>query len=130
MFKNILTAGITAAIVAVLAVVLVGGNHQSSQVGATTGNSTNYTTLGVKTLYVGTGCDDSNTTCTGLSIDKNGTVLTNAAASSTIQVGGASLAGCVIVGDSSDGASPVYITASGSTVTASTTKPAACRTAQ
>lgn len=50
-------------------------------------------------------------------------------ASSTVQVGGASKAGCLILGDSADGASVVYITATGSTLTASTTKPAACQTA-
>jgi hypothetical protein len=52
------------------------------------------------------------------------------AASSTVQVGAASKAGCLILGDSANGASPVYIIASGATVTASTTKPAACQTVQ
>lgn len=49
-------------------------------------------------------------------------------ASSTVQVGAASKSGCLILGDSANGASVVYITATGSTVTASTTKPAACQT--
>lgn len=48
---------------------------------------------------------------------------------STLQVGKASSAGCLILGDSSAGASPVYITATGSTITGSTTKPSACQTA-
>lgn len=52
------------------------------------------------------------------------------AVTSTVQVGGASKSGCIILGDSANGASPVYITASGATVTASTTKPAACQTTQ
>jgi hypothetical protein len=50
-------------------------------------------------------------------------------ASSTVQVGAASKAGCLVLGDSASGASVVYITATGATVTASTTKPAACQTA-
>jgi len=52
------------------------------------------------------------------------------AASSTVQVGAASKAGCLILGDSGNSASPVYIIASGATLTASTTKPAACQTVQ
>jgi len=52
------------------------------------------------------------------------------AASSTVQVGAAAKAGCLILGDSANGASPVYIIASGATITASTTKPAACQTVQ
>lgn len=51
------------------------------------------------------------------------------AATSTVQVGAASKSGCLILGDSANGASVVYITATGSTITASTTKPAACQTA-
>ncbi len=52
------------------------------------------------------------------------------AASSTVQVGAASKSGCLILGDSANGASPVYITATGATITASTTKPLACQTVQ
>jgi len=51
-------------------------------------------------------------------------------ASSTVQVGAASKSGCLIIGDSANGASPVYITATGATITATTTKPAACQTVQ
>lgn len=51
-------------------------------------------------------------------------------ASTTVQIGAASKAGCLILGDQADGASPVYIIATGSTITASTTKPAACQTVQ
>lgn len=47
-----------------------------------------------------------------------------------LQIGAASDSGCIILGDSSDGASVVYITASGATITASTTKPSACSTAK
>jgi len=124
MFKNILTSIIASAIVAFIVVALVGGNHQ---LGATV--TTNLPSLGVSNLSVGTGCDSSYTTCTGLTVDTNGTVVTNAAASSTIQIGGASKAGCLIIGDSGNSASTTYVTVSGSTVTATTTKPAACRAA-
>lgn len=47
-----------------------------------------------------------------------------------IQIGASSDAGCIILGDSAGGASPVYITATGATITASTTKPSACSTAR
>ena len=66
----------------------------------------------------------SGTTGTFTGIGKFGS-----AASSTVQIGAASKAGCIILGDSADGASVVYITATGSTITASTTKPAACQAA-
>lgn len=49
------------------------------------------------------------------------------ATKATIQVGAVSKAGCIILGDSAAGTSPVYITATGETITASTTKPAACQ---
>lgn len=53
------------------------------------------------------------------------------AASSTVQIGAASKSGCIILGDSANGGDVVYITASGATLTAATTtKPAACQTAQ
>lgn len=67
---------------------------------------------------------------TGSTATFSGFVKAGSAASSTIQVGAASKAGCLIIGDSSNGASPVYITATGATITASTTKPVACSTAQ
>ena len=49
---------------------------------------------------------------------------------STIQAGKASSGGCLILGDSSAGANVVYITASGATITATTTSvPTVCKTA-
>lgn len=125
MFKNILTSIIASAIVAILVVVLVGGNNH--QLGAST--TTHLPSLGLATLSVGSGCGDDYTACTGLTVDGNGTVVTNAAASSTVQIGGSAKAGCLILGDSANSTSTVYVTVSGSTVTASTTKPSACRAA-
>lgn len=51
-------------------------------------------------------------------------------ATSTLKIGktGNGIApGCLVLGSSSSTSSPVYITASGSTVSATTTKPAICR---
>lgn len=59
-----------------------------------------------------------------------GTVSIQDTASSTLYVGdnGASdNAGCLVLGDSAATGTAVYITASGETVTASTTAPAACQ---
>jgi len=75
MFKNIITAGVTALFVAILVVVLVGGNHQSGQVGySANGNSTNYNVLGASSLFVGSGCNDANSTCTGAAINSSGVI--------------------------------------------------------
>lgn len=55
-------------------------------------------------------------------------------ASSSIQIGNSGSgvgAGCIILGDSGGTTStPVYITASGATITATTTRPAVCATVQ
>jgi hypothetical protein len=66
-----------------------------------------------------------------LSVDVSGNIVTTGrtTVTNTVQSGKASVAGCLILGDSAAGASPVYITATGATITASTTKPTACSTA-
>lgn len=102
----------------------------SGAVSGTTGNFSS--TLGVTgaTALSSTLAVTSTSTLTG-NLDANGTF--NAigdAATSTAQIGKANNAGCLILGDSSGGASPVYIISSGATITASTTKPAACQTAR
>jgi len=72
----------------------------------------------------------ATTTATG-NIVANGTHnQIGASATSTAQIGKANKAGCLILGDSAGGGSVVYIIASGATITASTTKPAACNTAK
>ena len=48
-------------------------------------------------------------------------------ASTTIAVGGNNKSGCIRIGDSANATNAVYIIASGATITASTTKPSACR---
>ena len=75
-------------------------------------------------LSVSTG----NITATG-TVAFSGNVSIVQAASSTLYIGGADNTGCLALGDSSSPTSTnvVYLTASGSTVTATTTKPAACR---
>ena len=125
MIKNIIASAVTAIVVVVIALVLVGGN-QSVQLGGTT----NYDSLGLSGTLSVTGAITSRagisgTTGTFTDFGKFGST-----ASSTVQIGAASKSGCLIVGDSANGASPVYITATGATITASTTKPAACQTAQ
>lgn len=97
------------------------------------GGTTNFDTLGLSEgLTVGSTLDvTATTTLTG---QLNANAATNkfgSAASSTIQIGATLKAGCIILGDSSDAAAVVYIVASGTTITAATTtKPAACQTAQ
>lgn len=128
MFKNILITAVTAAIVSLIVVGLVGGFHQSN-LGAVA-VTTNLDSLGLGQLAVGSGCDTAYGTCTGLKVDTSGNLVTSKAASSTIQIGATLKAGCLILGDSANAAAPVYITASGATLTAATTtKPAACQTA-
>ena len=57
-----------------------------------------------------------------------GTLAVQQASSSTVYIGATLKAGCIVLGDSENGADVVYITASGATITAATTtKPAACR---
>lgn len=57
-----------------------------------------------------------------------GTLAVQQTASSTVYIGATLKAGCIVIGDSANGANVVYITASGTTITAATTtKPAACR---
>ena len=75
-------------------------------------------------LSVSTG----NITATG-TVAFSGNVSIVQAASSTLYIGGANNTGCLALGDSSSPTSTnvVYLTASGSTVTATTTKPAECR---
>lgn len=62
------------------------------------------------------------------------TVVIEKSASSTLQIGnsGAGVGiGCILLGDSGGATStPVYITATGATITATTTRPANCATAQ
>lgn len=67
---------------------------------------------------------------TGTNATFTGRAKIGSTASSTIQIGAASKSGCLILGDSANGANVVYIIATGSTITASTTKPAACQTVQ
>jgi hypothetical protein len=57
-----------------------------------------------------------------------GTLAVQQTSSSTVYIGATLKAGCIVLGDSANGANVVYITASGVTITAATTtKPAACR---
>lgn len=94
-------------------------------------NITGYVTSTVGTMTVtSTLAVTATSTLTGNLVANGSLNSFGSAASSTIQVGAASKAGCLILGDSADGASVVYIIASGNTVTASTTKPAACQTAR
>ena len=67
-----------------------------------------------------------NSTVSG-TLTVNGISQIGNTASSTLKVGAASKSGCLVLGDSANGSSPVYIIASGSTITASTTKPVACQ---
>ena len=113
MIKNIITSAVVALVVAIAVIGLVGGNS------AKLGGTTNYDSLGLS------GTLDVTGAATVASLVASGRVTSG----STAQAGKASVAGCLILGDSAAGASPVYITATGATVTASTTKPAACATA-
>lgn len=65
----------TVAIVAVLILVLVGGNHQSGKLSASA--TTNLPSLGLTTLYVGTGCDQQYTTCTASTMFPTGSIVTS-----------------------------------------------------
>jgi hypothetical protein len=53
--------------------------------------------------------------------------ITGANSTSTLRIGAIANKGCLELGDSASTTTLVYITATGSTVTATTTKPAACR---
>jgi len=55
-----------------------------------------------------------------------GTVSVSQSVSSTLTVGSSTKTGCIALGDSTT-SSVVYITASGSTITATTTRPSICR---
>lgn len=61
----------------------------------------------------------------------SGSVKISSTASSTLQIGSTTSGvgtGCLVLGDSSGAtSSPVYITATGTTISATTTKPAICR---
>jgi hypothetical protein len=118
--KNIITSAITSLVVVLAVLALVGGN-QSVKLGGTT----NYDAVDVTDGYYVDGTSVINGSGQFAKILST----FGSAASSTIQVGAASKAGCLVLGDSANGASVVYITATGATVTASTTKPAACQTA-
>lgn len=85
----------------------------------TTGNTTIAGTFGVT----------GTSTFTGRLLANNVHNTFGTVATSTIQVGAASKAGCIILGDANSGANPVYITATGTTIMATTTKPSACQTA-
>ena len=64
-------------------------------------------------------------------VTMSGTAHVSQSASSTLQIGNTDSGvntGCLILGDSSGAtSSPVYVTATGSSLSATTTKPAACR---
>lgn len=123
MLKNIITAGVTALIVAILAVVLVGGNHQSSQLGyQANGNSTNYNELGALDLFVGTGCNDANSTCTGAVITHDGVVkaggITSISSSTaTYTLTQAQLVATTLLSITPLGAIPTYTLPASSTMT-------------
>ncbi len=72
----------------------------------------------------------ATTTFTGDLVANSTWNAVGATATSTLQVGKANKAGCLILGDSAGGANVVYITATGNTVTATTVKPVACNTAR
>lgn len=64
-------------IVAILAIIvagwaLVGGNHSVPVKAGNAGATTNYPSVGVATLYAGTGCGDEFTSCTGTVINSSG----------------------------------------------------------
>ena len=88
------------------------------------GNSTISGTLAVTATTTLAGAVSVGTTTAPTS---GSALLVRQSASSTVYIGGASSAGCIALGDSANGANIVYITATGTTVTATTTKPAACR---
>ena len=71
------------------------------------------------------------TTISGATTLSNAGIVKVTAATSTLQIGNTAsgvAAGCLVLGDSGNAtATPVYITATGATITASTTKPAICR---
>lgn len=119
----------------VVGVMLVGGS-QSASLGAA-GDINTQSVWFVKGLTAGASkvtAIDASGNVTAPVTSSTGTfssrVTVGSTATSTIQVGAASKSGCLILGDSANGASPVYITATGATLTASTTKPGACQTVQ
>lgn len=65
----------TVIIVIVLILVLVGGNHQSGKLGAAA--TTNLPSLGLTTLYAGSGCDQQYTTCTASTLFPSGSIVTS-----------------------------------------------------
>ena len=77
------------------------------------------------------GFTNSGTLTQSGSVNMTGTVAVNQSASSTLQIGSTASGigtGCIVLGDSSGTTStPVYITATGATISATTTIPDICR---
>ncbi len=122
-------------IVAVVALIFTGGNvvTQDQPIGGLVHNVKEIFTNGLTaegTLTAKDATFSSTVAVTGVSTLSD-ELKVNRTASSTIQVGSTASGvgtGCLILGDS--GASttqPVYITATGATITATTTKPAICQ---
>lgn len=62
-----------------------------------------------------------------LGATSSSTVNVSQSASSTLAIGSPTKTGCIAIGDSATSTITVYITASGSTISATTTKPSICR---
>lgn len=62
-----------------------------------------------------------------LTVTGNAQILQTTSSTLKIGTGVGNITGCLELGDSSSASTTVYITASGATVSATTTKPAACR---
>lgn len=90
---------------------------------------TSLTTTGAATI--GGAATLSSTVSVTATTTLSGAVLISNSASSTVQIGSTADGvgpGCLVLGDSASATStPVYITATGSTITGTTTKPAICR---
>lgn len=134
--KNIFVSAVVALIVAG-AVVSVGGNNQP--VGATNAPTrfpNGYLDTGGGYYVDGTAIVDGSGRLASVYSTDISNLFDSGSASTTVQIGAATKAGCIILGDETGRATPVYITANASNtastllVTATTTKPAACQTLQ
>lgn len=130
-------------ILALLLVALGGYMFPRADLSLSLGDATNFDAVGTAEIKVGTDCKEFSlySTCSGSLFSANGGAIfsdiTEVAdtASSTAQIGnsGAGVGpGCIILGNSNGSTTqPVYITASGTTITATTTpRPAACANPQ
>ena len=122
--KDKIVIGLLSAIL----VIVVAGIFGSNKIGAYDESFTNFTKLKATDAFTseGTGTLSGATTLSGAVVMSN-TVSVNQSTTTSLAVGGVGKTGCLAIGDSSSSTQIVYITATGSTITGSNTKPATCK---